>query len=560
MELRTYQQTAINTLFEYMANYKGNPCIEAPCGAGKSVIIAGICRELFTQYGKDIRVVILAHQKELIEQDARALYNLWDGVDIGIYSASLKQKNLDCPITYASIQSIYRLQSPRFNFIIVDECHLINAEEENSMYRKFINRCACRVIGLTATPWRLGLGDIVESGSLFDYMIHTTTIEALQNEGYLARLVNKGTVSVFDLKNVTIKGGEYVESSLQKAVDTYTKNEEVVDEIIKAGLKYKREHWLIFCAGIEHAEHIAEILNQKGIIASPITSEMSAERREEILYLFSHGQIKALTNARLLTTGYDYPDIDMVVMLQPTLSPVLYSQEAGRGLRKKTNGGDCLLLDFAGNVLRHGPITHVQPPRKKGEGTGPSPMKCCPKCLDIVHTSVRVCPTCGYEFPKKPKEWELFQGDVNGDGEEAYKVYRWYWEIAKSKSSGLRMIVCNYTINQEGSKVAKEYFCCLEHDPNSRAYQIALRKMKMYLWHYGEKTEGYTSEDEMIETIAWHDPPLYVVLRNVTDKNGKLRKNVSRVIFQEDYDRIVEEVKKQEEAEYGLRNAVYSSN
>lgn len=436
-----------------------NPVVVLPTGAGKSVIIAEFCR-LCLEYWPETRILILTHQKELIEQDARKLLAIWAEAPVGIYSASMRMRDLSMPITFAAIQSIGKKSVPNYNIVLIDEAHLIN-NDDKGLYRKFLAKtCGARIVGLTATPYRLGQGLLTEGeDALFTDILEPTSILELQKDGYLAALRSKTTFNRLDVSDVARRGGEYVEAELQKKVDVYATNEAIVEEIVSSAHYYKRRHCLIFCSGVSHARHVAELLSNHGMSAGCVTGEMEMWEREDVLDAFRSGKLTAVTNANVLTTGFDYPDIDLIAMLRPTLSPVLYMQMVGRGLRVKSNGGDCLVLDFAGNVETHGPIAFVKPPRRKGEGAGGvAPMKECPKCLEIVPASTRTCPACGYEFPKEDKTWMLFDGDINGDGLKRWTVTSWLWAVSTARTSGKQMLTCTFWVREASYKFFTEYF------------------------------------------------------------------------------------------------------
>ena len=197
------------------------------------------------------------------------------------------------------------------------------------------------------------------------------------------------------------------------AVDTDDNNQKVVSEIIE--LAGERKAWLLFCTGVKHAYHVAEVLRQRGVAAECVTGDTPKAERENCLKKFKAGQIRALTNANVLTTGFDYPDIDLIAMLRPTMSASLYVQMAGRGMRPKSHADHCLVLDFAGVVETHGPITAVQPPNKAGKGDGEAPVKVCDECGELVHPTTRVCPACGHEFPPPAiKKMTLRNDDIMG--------------------------------------------------------------------------------------------------------------------------------------------------
>lgn len=200
-----------------------------------------------------------------------------------------------------------------------------------------------RVVGLTATPYRLGHGYITDKPAIFDALIQPVSIEELIFKGYLSTLRSKLTITKLEVDGVHKRGGEYIEAELQAKVDTTDKNALVVAEIIKLGAE--RKSWLIFCAGVAHAHHIKEALTEQGIVAECVTGDTPPAQRDRILREFKAGRIQALTNANVLTTGFDAPMIDLIAMLRPTMSPGLYVQMAGRGLRIADGKTDCLVLE-----------------------------------------------------------------------------------------------------------------------------------------------------------------------------------------------------------------------
>ncbi len=463
MILRDYQQRSIDLLYNWLRNNQGNPCLVLPTGSGKSHIVAELCKDALTQW-PETRVLMLTHVKELIQQNAEKMRQHWAGAPMGIYSAGLRQKNLSEPITFAGIQSIRNRADEigHIDIIIVDECHLISHKDEGS-YRSLIKKLFdinphLRVVGLTATPFRLGHGYIDEEGALFHDRIEPVTIEELIHKGHLCTLRSKSTTTKLNVEGVNKRGGEYIESELQAAVDNYETNSQVTDEVIHRAKDCK--HWLFFCTGINHAEHMAEELNDMGITASCVTGKTPAAERAEIIRRFKAGEIRALTNANVLTTGFDFPDIDLIVMLRPTMSPALYMQMAGRGLRPKTHTKHCLVLDFAGNIFTHGPITRVKPPQKSGGG-GEAPIKVCDVCHEIVHISVMVCPSCGNEFPESQNKTLMQLRDdciMGTDTELKMAVASWQWDEYTSRA-GNEMLRTTYYGTSLSDKPITEYHC-----------------------------------------------------------------------------------------------------
>lgn len=460
--LRDYQQRAIDDLYAWFrANDEGNACLVLPTGSGKSWIVAALCKDALTNWPQT-RVLMLTHVKELIEQNAEKMRLVWPGAPMGIYSASVGRRQLGEPITFAGIQSVRTRanQLGHIDLVIVDECHLISHKAEGG-YRQLIEALteinpALRVVGLTATPWRLGHGLITEGSALFDALIEPVTIEELIYKGHLARLKSKVTDERLRTDGVHKRGGEYIESELQAAVDTDSHNAAVVDEVIS--LAGDRKSWLFFCAGVQHAEHIRDVLLSRGIAAECVTGKTTKRDRERIIADFKAGRLRALTNANVLTTGFDYPDIDLIAMLRPTLSPVLYVQMAGRGLRPKSHTDHCLVLDFAGVVEAHGPITAVEPPGRAG--TGDAPVKACPDCHELVHMSAKQCPECGHEFEVKPTgvDFRLRNDDIMGIEPLELLVTDWQWRVYTGKNSGKDMLLVTYYGGLSDEPV-REYIC-----------------------------------------------------------------------------------------------------
>jgi DNA repair protein RadD len=448
--LRDYQQRTIDQLYAWFeAGHAGNPCLVLPTGSGKSHIVAALCKDALQNWPETV-VLMLTHVKELIEQNAEKMRQHWPGAPLGIYSASIGKKQLGEPITFAGIQSIRTKakQIGHVDLVIIDECHLVNHKDDGG-YRQFLADLkainpALRVIGLTATPYRLGHGLITDKPALFDDLIEPVSIEELVFKGYLATLRSKVTRAKLDTSGVHKRGGEFIESELQAAVDTDDNNERVVREVIT--LAQHRRAWLFFCTGVKHAQHVAEVLRQHGVTAECVTGETPKKERERLLAEFKAGRIRALTNANVLTTGFDYPDIDLIAMLRPTMSASLYVQMAGRGMRVKSHTDHCLVLDFAGVVETHGPITNVQPPKKSaGDGEGEAPVKVCDACGELVHISVMTCPACGAAFPEPVKKAMVLRNDdIMGLEGKELEVTAWAWREHTSKASGKQMLAVTY--------------------------------------------------------------------------------------------------------------------
>lgn len=198
------------------------------------------------------------------------------------------------------------------------------------------------------------------------------------------------------MKGVGTRGGEFIPSQLQSAVDRDDVTQAAVDEVVAYGAD--RRSWLAFCSGVDHAKHVAEAIRARSYSSAMILGDTPKSERDHIIAAFKRGEIRALASMGVLTTGFNAPAVDLIAMLRPTKSAGLYVQMAGRGTRLAPGKADCLVLDFAGNVARHGPIDAVNP-RNPGDGDGDAPVKTCPECRTIVPAAARTCPECGHEFP-----------------------------------------------------------------------------------------------------------------------------------------------------------------
>ena len=397
---REYQTEAINAIFNYFySGKKGNPLVVAPTGSGKSIMISLLC-DIVSKKWPDQKILIISHVKEILRQNLRVIKEHMDNTTIGLYSAGLRSKTLK-DITIAGIQSIYNKPElfDQFNIIIVDEAHTI-PHTRNGRYHKFFSQVKKPVIGFTATPFRLGAGYLhMGSGAFFDDIVYTISIKKLQDDGHLCKLTSKGTKKRLDASGIKKQAGDYILRELSLAFDRDRITRNIISELMIQ--KTLRKKWLVFAIDINHAEHITTELYNAGINAACVHSRMIGNR-DIIISDFKKGVYQALVSVAVLTTGFDAPDVDLIVLLRPTASPVLHVQIIGRGLRPYPEKEDCLILDFAGNLIRNGPID-APVIKLRGKGTGEAIMKECNHCYEIVHAAVRICPCCGKPFEFRHK-------------------------------------------------------------------------------------------------------------------------------------------------------------
>ena len=406
LALRPYQIAAIDGLYRYWADRKGDhPLIVAPTGSGKSVLIAHLVKDAMAYPGT--RVLMLTHVKELIQQNADELLALCPELkqDVGFYSASLKKKVLNKPITFAGIQSIHKRayqMVPAPDLVIVDEAHRI-PQTDGTRYNKFLSdlrTCnkGVKIVGLTATPYRLDSGWLHKGeNAIFDGIAYDIPVADLMEQGFLAPVISKSGVKTIDLTNVGKRGGEYIESELAKAASDPELVTETVAEIVRYGAE--RKAWLIFACGVNHAELLRAEFNTHGIAADVVTGADGMTDRADKIERFRRGESKCLINVNVLTTGFNVPDVDLVAIVRATESTGLYIQIVGRGTRIASGKENCLVLDYGDNVMRHGFIDKIKPKIKGRTEDGEAPVKKCPECLTVNHAAVRMCIECGHEFP-----------------------------------------------------------------------------------------------------------------------------------------------------------------
>lgn len=479
-KLRDYQADAVNAIDKYWISGRGdNPIVVAPTASGKSIMIAEYCKRTLLQY-PNTRILMLTHQKELILQNFEKITSLFPNADAGIYSASVGRRDTHNSILFAGIQSIYNKVDlvGRFDLVLVDECHLI-PKKGNGMYLSFLEGMKTlnpniKVVGFTATPYRLNGGYLYEGeGKIFDGIAYNIPVKTLLDRGYIAPLVTpEHHIKPMDVSDVPLSGGDYVQYKLAKAVNQDTLVERAVHQMVVQG--ENRHAWLAFACSIEHAEKIKQALLLKRITVEVITGKTKKKDREQILADFTKGVYRCLVNVGVLTTGFDAPFVDMIGLLRPSKSTNYYIQVLGRGARIFPDGNDyfppkkdCLILDFAGLILEHGAFDSPDiGEQSQGNSAveGEAPTKDCEQCNEPVHCAMRVCPFCGFEFPKPEKSphsdiastLPLYSTEK---GERIYPVDDIRFKIHK-KSGQPNSCRVNYM--HQGKCVGFE-FLCFEH-------------------------------------------------------------------------------------------------
>jgi DNA repair protein RadD len=480
MQLRPYQRQCVDAVYDHLRSRDDNPCAVVPTAGGKTPIMATICKDAVGQW--DGRVLILAHVKELLEQTADKLRAVCPEVESGIYSAGLKRRDTSHAVIVAGIQSVYKraCELDRFDLVLVDEAHLIPLEGEG-MYRQFLADAKVinpdlRIVGFTATPFRLKTGPICTPDGFLNTICYEVGVRELIVGGFLSPLITKAGINKADFGQLHVRGGEFVADEMEALMDDDRLVEAACGETVAYATD--RKAVLIFASGIKHGEHIVRVLATKhGVECGFVTGDTPTKERDAILGRFRRGELKYLCNVNVLTTGFDAPHIDCVALVRPTMSPGLYYQMVGRGFRLHPGKENCLVLDFGGNVLRHGPVDDIRV-TTSDRGNGEAPAKECPECQAVIAAGFATCPQCGYVFPPpdrqkhdaKASDAGILSGQVTTT---KYQVQDTYYSVHTKRGASddtPKTMRVDYRV---GWHDYKSEWVCFEHDGYARQKAVA---------------------------------------------------------------------------------------
>ncbi|WP_288372606.1 DEAD/DEAH box helicase [uncultured Marinobacter sp.] len=401
-KLRPYQQEAVDATLDHFRKSDESAVIVLPTGAGKSLVIAELARLARR------KILVLTHVKELVGQN-HAKYESY-GLTGGIFSAGLKRKENRHQVTFASVQSVAaNLEQFRdeYSLVIIDECHRVSGEE-TSQYQRIIELLrqqndSLKVLGLTATPYRLAMGWIYryhyrgfvrgsgeDQARPFQHCIYELPLSYMINRGYLTKpeLVN-AAVAQYDFSALTQDSfGEYAEKDVNQLLSKHKRvTRAIIEQVVE--MAAERKGVMIFAATVEHAREVTGYLPEHE--TALVTGATDLKDRDLLIQRFKQRQLKYLVNVSVLTTGFDAPHVDLIAILRPTQSVSLYQQMVGRGLRLDEGKQDCLVIDYAGNhVNLHHPEVGEPKPNPDSE-------------------PVQVfCPGCGFA--------NIFWGKTDSDG------------------------------------------------------------------------------------------------------------------------------------------------
>jgi len=355
--LRPYQQEASDQAISFFqTKKKSNAIMVLPTGSGKSLIISDIAHKL------NEPIIIFQPSKEILEQNYAKLQS-YGVFDCSIYSASFNSKEIS-RITFAMIGSVRTKPEffSHFKYVIIDECHLVNSKNEDSMYNSFLSNLDCKVIGLTATPYRLshdGYGGSIlkfltrTRPRIFSEMIYHVQIKELADNGFLAKMEYYQMDIVNPEKlQINSTGADYTDKSIQnhyRDIGFNDKLKDVVFRLIKAG----RKNILVFTRFVDEAKELSESI---GNIAEWVSGESSKKERESVLNRFKSGEIKVVCNVGVLTTGFDFPELETIVLARPTMSLALYYQMIGRAMRPHKSKKSAWVIDLCQTYKRFGKV------------------------------------------------------------------------------------------------------------------------------------------------------------------------------------------------------------
>lgn len=416
-QLRPYQQQAVEACISHFKASEDSAVIVLPTGSGKSLVIAELARRARG------RILVLTHVKELVAQNYQKYTSFADNA--GIYAAGLKQKNNQAQVTFASIQSVAPNLTDfeqSYSLCIIDECHRISLQDDkrSSQYQSVLNKLKSvnpklRVLGLTATPYRLGSGWIYryhyygfarsEQAVQFEKCIFEQPLVAMIKQNYLTppKLINAST-DQYDFSSLSSNEyGEYPRQAVNQLLSECPRvTEAICRQIVK--LAQNRQGVMVFAATVEHAKEVHQYLSNEGVSAALITGATEHAVRDQKIEDFKHKKLKFIVNVSVLTTGFDAPHVDFIAILRPTQSISLYQQIVGRGLRLAEGKSDCLIMDYAGNDF------DIFYP----EVGSPKPNK------DTQPVQVE-CPECSFA--------NIFWGKVDADGDLVEHYGRRCWGL-----------------------------------------------------------------------------------------------------------------------------------
>lgn len=548
-QLRPYQQEAVDATIKHFKAHSTSAVIVLPTGAGKSLVIAELAK---VAKGK---ILVLTHVKELVEQNHQKYQSY--GLKAGIFSAGLKRKEKDYPVTFASVQSVApNIESfkDKYSLLIIDECHRVaNPKEEtnsnltkpeadtaessgkqtgSNQYQTVIGALQrinpkLKILGLTATPYRLDFGWIYryhyygfarsESACPFETCIYELPLRYMIKNQFLTppKLVNAATAH-YDFSHLqATANGEYKANDINQLLTQYPRvTKAICQQIVEQSAD--KQGVMIFAATVQHAREIHHYLNQfaDSMQVAIVTGDTHHKDRDNIIAQFKAKQLKYLINVSVLTTGFDAPHVDFIAILRPTESVSLYQQIVGRGLRLSPGKTECLVIDYAGNDfdLHYPEVGNVRPNK------------------NTVPVSVP-CPLCGFN--------NTFWGKTDSDGDIIEHYGRRCWGLIEEdepdspQQTNPTPVQCNFRFKfkncpqcQTENDIAARYCYECQHalvDPDDQIKDALKLKSAMVIRCAGMQI---TEHQEKLKVIYFdEDGQELSEIFNLANKNQKEKFN-----------------------------------
>lgn len=342
MELRPYQQEAVNAILKEWDEGRKRTLLVLPTGCGKTICFSKIAEEAVRWGG---RVLILAHRGELLEQASDKLYKA-TGLMCAVEKAEQTSLQSWYRVVVGSVQTLSREKRLKafapdyFSHIIVDEAHHCLSDTYQTVLNYFES---AKVLGVTATPDR---GDFKNLGAYFESLAYEYTLPKAIKSGYLSPIKAMTVPLNLDLSSVGIQSGDFKAGDLGTALDPYLS--QIADEMSRTCMERKT---VVFLPLIATSQKFCKLLNERGFHACEVNGN-SADRAQTLTD-FENGKYNVICNSMLLTEGWDCPSVDCIVMLRPTKVRSLYCQAIGRGTRLHKGKEDLLILDFLWHTSRH---------------------------------------------------------------------------------------------------------------------------------------------------------------------------------------------------------------
>jgi DNA repair protein RadD len=405
VSLRLYQRRAVNAAV--LALKGGSPALlSLPTGSGKS-LLAGNAAKRANAAG--LRTLIIPPTRELVAQDAEAVRIVTGGaLSASIACSGLGEVNLAGPLVIGTPQTLAsRIDAlGHIDLLVIDEAHRLGRKASGQLH-SILTELRERspklmVLGLTATPFRLDSGRLIDGPDrIFEAITYDVGYLDLLEQGYLAPLVGpREELERLNVEGLRLVAGDYAAADLAR-FDRAELTDRIADQIVELGAE--RRSWLAFGVSIEHAGHLADALVARGIDARLLTGSTPAQQRADLVAAFKAGHLRALVGVDVFSTGFDAPQVDLIAVVRPTASPVWHVQSAGRGTRLAPGKVDCLVLDFAGNFARLGPIDapFVRAKGQRARDNLDKPLTlACPECSAIVSATATSCPVCKTSLTK----------------------------------------------------------------------------------------------------------------------------------------------------------------